>query len=273
VTENYCDFDLIDLIPDNPSNLPKEANLFYELFILDRKGNLIDVPVLIRNFNNSKGLTPNTGTFSDDWRLFRRFFIYDTVSGIDQPNGYKTNSTPRVVRWANSIKFKITLDSTQPERIFTPYVEMVYRERMANMIHSTTKAKVEFVMDYYQDMANFWKSILIAFIIFQVLIVLVVAAKMYYFVKQNPKDLLKEKFTTVFFRKLPHVFLDIWSGIMFWILFFTTAYWFITFKLQANAYVLLPSIDDWATSYLVFDTIFGLVLAFRFLSIVLTIFK
>lgn len=234
---------------------------------------MIDVPVLIRNFNNSKGLTPNTGTFSDDWRMTRRFFIYDTVSGIDQPNGYKTGATPKVIRWANSIKFKITLDSSLPERIYTPYIEIIYRERMSNMIHESTKASVEFIMDYYQDMAAFWKSILIAFIIFQVLICIVITMKMYYFVKQNPKELLKERFTSVFFKKLPHVFFDVWSGIMFWILFFTTAYWFITFKLQANAYVLLPSIDDWGTSYLVFDTIFGLVLAFRLISMVLSIIK
>jgi hypothetical protein len=94
---------------------------------------------------------------------------------------------------------------------------------------------------------------------------------MYYFVKQNPRELLKERFTSTFFKKLPHVFLDAWSGIMFWILLFTTAYWFITFKLQANAFVLLPSLDDWATSYQVFDAIFGLVLAFRFLSMLMTI--
>ena len=142
------------------------------------------MPVLIRKNNNSKGLTPNTGTsFSDEWRFFRRFFVFDTISGIDQPNGYKTGATPRVVRWANSIKFKITLDSTQNERIYTPYVEIVYRERMSNMIHDTTKAKVEFIMDYYQDMASFWKSIMIAFIIFQVIILIIVSLRMYYFTR------------------------------------------------------------------------------------------
>lgn len=270
VTEDFCHFDLSNLISDS---LPQDANIFFELFILDRKANLIDVPVLIRNFNDSKLSTPNTGTFNDHWRLFRRFFIFDTISGIDTPNGYKSGAIPKVVRWASSIKFKITLDLTSPEKIYTPYIEIVYRERQTNMIHSTTKAAIEFVMDYYQDMTLFWKSIMIAFIIFQVLIFIIIAMRMYYFTKQNPRALLGEKFTSVFFKKLPHVFFDVWSSIMFWILFFTTAYWFITFKLQANAYVLLPSIDDWGTSYLVFDTIFGLVLAFRFISIIMSIFE
>ena len=84
--------------------------------------------------------------------------------------------------------------------------------------------------------------------------------------------MLKERFAKVVFWKLAYLTLDVWSGIMFWITFFTSAYWFVTYKLQANAFVLLPSIDnDWATTYRIFDTIFGLVLAFRFLSIILCI--
>jgi hypothetical protein len=118
---------LVDLI----NNPPSDANLFMELFILDRKGNLIDVPILLRNFNDSKGETPNAGSggFSDSWRLVRRFFLFDTISGIDQPNGYKGGATPRVVRWASSIKFKVTLDTTQQEKIYNPWVEITYRER------------------------------------------------------------------------------------------------------------------------------------------------
>jgi hypothetical protein len=55
VTENTCEYSLIDLVKWNPDDLPLEANTFFDLFILDRNGNLIDVPVLIRNFRNSNG--------------------------------------------------------------------------------------------------------------------------------------------------------------------------------------------------------------------------
>jgi hypothetical protein len=60
---------------------------------------------------------------------------------------------------------------------------------------------------------------------------------------------------------------------MFWILFFTSLYWFVTYKMQENAYLLLPSIDDWDFTYQVFDAIFGIVLAFRFLSVIMVIFE
>ena len=60
---------------------------------------------------------------------------------------------------------------------------------------------------------------------------------------------------------------------MFWIVFFTSAYWFITYKLQANAYVLLPSVDDWEESYRVFDIVFGFILAMRFIAVVMKIIE
>lgn len=62
----------------------------------------------------------------------RRFFVYDTLSGIDQVNGFTNGAIPSIVRWANSIKFKITLDPDNKERIYTPYVEIDYRERASN---------------------------------------------------------------------------------------------------------------------------------------------
>jgi meckelin len=67
--------------------------------------------------------------------------------------------------------------------------------------------------------------------------------------------------------KLVFLIMDVWSGIMFWIIFFIAGYWFVTYKLQGNAYLLLPSVDNWGTTYLIFDIIFGLVIGLRFLSI------
>ena len=71
--------------------------------------------------------------------------------------------------------------------------------------------------------------------------------------------------------KLVYILVDVWSEIMFWFVFFTTSYWFISFKLQANAYILLPSIDEWSQSYMIFDIIFGLILGFRFVAVVMRI--
>ncbi len=95
VTQSQCEFEISKLFKQNSFDLPREANMFFELFIQDRNKNLIDVPVLIRNYRNRKGELVNTGSqLSDSWRLVRRFFVYDTVSGIDQPDGYVKGRLP-----------------------------------------------------------------------------------------------------------------------------------------------------------------------------------
>ena len=126
-------------------------------------------------------------------------------------------------------------------------------------------------MDYYQDMSAFWKSLLIAFIIFQIFILAIIIFKLVFWLKQNPPSILKTKFPSVLALKLIYLVCDVWSEIMFWLVFFTTAYWFVTYKLQANAFILLPSIDDWSTSYKIFDIIFGLILGFRVIAILIKI--
>ena len=74
---------------------------------------MIDVPVLVRNFRNRSSSNPNQGTdVVDKWRLTRRFFVYDTISGIAESGGYLNNSVPKYVRWAHDVKLKITLDPT-----------------------------------------------------------------------------------------------------------------------------------------------------------------
>jgi len=114
---------------------------------------------------------------------------------------------------------------------------------------------------------------LIAFIIFQVIIAVIIGARLAVFLRQNPRELLKDKFCKVLTLRFIYLILDVWAGIMFWIIFFTSAYWFVTYKLQGSAYLLLPSIDNWGTTYRVFDAIFGIVLAFRFFAIIFAIFE
>lgn len=50
VTESLCEFDLFQLLAINSKDVLKEANYFFDLYIKDRSGNLIDVPIAIRNY-------------------------------------------------------------------------------------------------------------------------------------------------------------------------------------------------------------------------------
>jgi len=48
--ENSCTFDLSNLISTSTFDHPENENMFYELYIQDYNGDLIDIPVLVRNF-------------------------------------------------------------------------------------------------------------------------------------------------------------------------------------------------------------------------------
>ena len=86
------------------------ANYFFEMFFKDYDGSLIDVPVLITNFYDSNGATPNArGTSMPTWRLVRRFFIYDSVSGIES-NYSSGKAVPTVIRYPLSISLQVSLD-------------------------------------------------------------------------------------------------------------------------------------------------------------------
>ena len=106
VTENNCKFKLFDLIKNDVNLLPLQANAFFELYLEDAKKELVDVPVLIKNFRDSDGASPNSSYNYDTSRLVHRFFIYDTISGIKQGN-YVDNASPSIVRFASSVKLTV----------------------------------------------------------------------------------------------------------------------------------------------------------------------
>lgn len=99
--DNSCTFDLSKLTSSSSYDHPTNENIFYELFLEDYNGNLIDVPVLIRNFKDANGAVPNDASQNDQtkWRLVRRFFLFDTKSGIEDTGGYKSGSVSTVVRY------------------------------------------------------------------------------------------------------------------------------------------------------------------------------
>lgn len=105
VTKNDCNYDLINL--SRGKNLPKDANAFFELYITDSSKNLVNVPVLITNYIDSTGASPNTDLNLQTSRLVKRFFISDTISGIDNSGGYANGVAPKVIRYAKSVMLRV----------------------------------------------------------------------------------------------------------------------------------------------------------------------
>ena len=89
-----CSYDLLPLV--NKATLPAYANTYFDMFLVDANGDLIDVPVLNKQAEQA-GLPI----------LTRRFFLIDTLIGIVSPGKYEQRSDPYYVRYASSIELKI----------------------------------------------------------------------------------------------------------------------------------------------------------------------
>jgi len=74
-------------------SLPETANKFYELFVEDEDGTLVDVPVRVRTLIDASGDTPNSNDDESKFILVRRFFIFDTVSGVKGAGEYLNPTT------------------------------------------------------------------------------------------------------------------------------------------------------------------------------------
>ena len=73
---------------------------------------MIDVPVLISNFVDSRGKTPNlNGVDLTNSRLVHRFFISETISGVNTMGGFLNSAPPNVIRIAKSVKLRVQEDS------------------------------------------------------------------------------------------------------------------------------------------------------------------
>lgn len=86
--QNTCTFDLARLVSNNKNIHPRNENMFYEMYIEDYNGDLIDVPVVVRNLVTDNGVQPNAvGEDETNYILTRRFFIFDTISGVQVTSG------------------------------------------------------------------------------------------------------------------------------------------------------------------------------------------
>lgn len=155
------------------SQISKGANAFYEMFIQDLDGNLIDVPVLVSNFRDSDGQTPNTDGLTDNSKLVHRFFISDTISAIDAQGGFAAgDKLPIYIRYAKSVQLRVQLDDN--EQIKRPILYITYEEYAVDTINSDTTTKISYFVDYYQDTSGTKQALLGLFITINIIVLIVV---------------------------------------------------------------------------------------------------
>lgn len=80
----------------------------------------------------------------------------------------------------------------------------------------------------------------IVFYVAQGVILLAILLRLFYFFKFNPPKHLGARFGKAFLFKLVLYTSQIWSNVMFGVAFLMNMYWFVMYKMQDNAFLLLP---------------------------------
>lgn len=113
----------------------------------------------------------------------------------------------------------------------------------------------------------------IVFYVAQGVILLAVLLRLFYFYKYNPPKHLGAKFGKALLFKFVMYTTQIWSNVMFAIAFFMNMYWFVMYKMQDNAFLLLPGKVNNQEFYDFFFTFFLLILAAKFFNVILAIWE
>jgi len=202
--------------------------------------------------------------------LTRRFFIFDTLSGVTIENW--PEGPPSVVRYAKSITLKINLDDHNEEMINVPYLYIEYRERTGVYIQDDSLTEVSFNSEYILSTANFWAGAGVAFWLFFAVFVIILALVTFHLLQTKQAETERTAvFTYNLLKTIINAF-DIFSTLMFWYLFLMTGYWFVFFKLQERVYCFLPALDSFIVNYRPYDILFGLICSSKLVYVIFKIY-
>lgn len=234
--------------------------IFYELYLVDLNNTLVDVPVLIKDFVDTSGSKPNKNSDESNWKLVRRFFIYDNVSGKEGTNAYINGDQSSVLQYMQKASLRLTLINDQDQKIYVPVLILDYKARMTTYIENTDSTDtITFKSIYTMNTSKFWKITLGVFIGMNILVLIITATRTYIWAKNNPSAHIRHSYTSKLVIQGFWLLAGTWSFIIFWFLIGTAAYWFIFYKLQYHVYVLIPPIDTFDYNYVPFIAVFSLV--------------
>jgi len=177
------------------------------------------------------------------------------------------------VRFATSVKLTVQMDPDQEESIRRPLLTIEYTEYDNALIDETSEVPASFFFEYYEDGASFEKSAEVIVYVMNGIILLAVALRMYFWVKMNPPRFRARKFGMAFAGRLLFVLCDVWSNVMFMIYFILTGYWFIMYKMQSNAYILMPQRNIEDSTYEIFYIFLIIITVTKGIAILLNIFN
>eukprot|EP01032_Pedospumella_encystans_P014840 gene14840-17019_t len=234
-------------------NLLKEEMMFYELFIYGRNADFTPVPIRITNVLNAENIRPNnpvpTEPLCDTGDvLTRRFFLYDTLSGISSINSDNTANI-EVIRYASDISLELSLVTNKFARIYAPVLTITYEEsKPANWKNfPVSTALVHFSTAYTMNMTAFFANFRIFFIIIMVCTGLLFALRYRHWQARNSRVITSAVLTTDLggfnmstLTEMALIATNTWNLVFFPVTVCIAWYAFTFFKLQTAPSVLLP---------------------------------
>mmetsp|Transcript_12006 Transcript_12006/g.41630 ORF Transcript_12006/g.41630 Transcript_12006/m.41630 type:complete len:1071 (-) Transcript_12006:2610-5822(-) len=223
---------------------------------------LFPIPIVITNYQEGS-TKPNQAVLSgtsvwdllDTVVLHRRFFLWDNLSGKKIPDTTTTQSSAGstsnmvVVRWAKQIQLRVRLQQDNPSttvdeamRIYPPVLVIQYQQQVTSTIPqgyiSKTSAgqslrypKVSFSSTYSKDLSSYWRTMMILFIVYNIVMVIYLGLKFS----------IRNQSTSVTLSGMASDVVGVVGDFYFWWLVVMTAYWFCFYKLQAVVKEMLPT--------------------------------
>ena len=257
-----CQFDLEKLV-DRTVELPN-LNYFFELFLEDYNGDLIDIPVLIDNYLDSGDTFPNRGSDPEAWKFVRRFFLYENTSAIEG-DGEFSNPTqpPTYVRFAQEMRFIYQLDDNHDETIYVPYLQIFYRSIESSDVTDSYPTNIMIVTKWFMGDSFINEVGWGFFIATHVILFLWVIWRLYKWVVLHPQNYESSAFMFYLFIQIVFEVIMNWSAFIFWFLFMVSFIWTAVFKFQSAFYVLLPDRYDWFNNFMEWEIIFGIMVGLK----------
>ena len=212
-----CEIDLEALV-NQYIDLPN-INYFYELYLVDYNDDLIDVPVLIDNYLDESDTYPNRLSSKDDWRLVRRFFLYENVSAIESGTFLEPNGTSTYARFIHEARFVYELDRDSDETIFVPYLHLFYRTIESDLVTDTFPADSLIVTQWKMNTSHADEIALGFFIAAHVLLVLYIFWRLYKWAVLHPQNYESSAFIYYLLVQVISETIENWSAFIFYFLF------------------------------------------------------
>ncbi|KAI3630481.1 hypothetical protein MIR68_011916 [Amoeboaphelidium protococcarum] len=163
---SFITLSIIDL-----SSVVQEAKAqeFYDLFLVADDGNLSQVVIQLGDdqFENDESFAINQYQAVDKTKFSRRFYLLDTVSGLDSRDQLK------YVRYAQDVQLIVPI--AQDNKIITPILKISYGTRLVSQLQRNdstqiSKPSARFWVVYCSATSYFWYQIGIAVIVISILL-------------------------------------------------------------------------------------------------------